>query len=689
MQQIQIFFITRLYILGPPRELFCSPAAFVCSFLLTLRRIKITYTMNRLLALIIMIAAAMCGASAQNTASVLRAIENSKVHQLANGFRIQIVHTGEYKYCTCRLSADVSMLQEDPTPGIKQVVAAMTGSDLVAGEVIVKTMVSHEQALDSLLIFMSEVMYGNDSRYVNFKDYKERRIRSLRQNGESMSDMASRMIGLPTVTAEGLQQISRDAYDQYRKLCFSPERCLLTIVSNAREDEIIKAAEKFMGGATRQTLKTKTKPRSIMPCDVIQLIPDTTSTRYEAIAKHYYQCEKKPQNYILNKVVYYMMYGNYAGDASSLSCFSYDVNTLHTEKPNGEFGAMARALYDPRKPDYKNEPSLNEAKKKVIAGFKEKFQMPDYAAELASYLILYNFPGNYFTTFEQSVRSVTTAEARQFASGICQNGSSILLVRGNEKDLHCDIIEQAAYRDIIISSPGKETREVRIGKGFGAQSILERYLSVTGLSNPPKNLTATINTTYQYPNGNTYKATGRLMRKPPNLYRLENYILHEDSIPLFHYREMCDGASGSDSTKLYGLAIANPMRLQQLRQKAAFPQEASYEALGMKARLLCSYEDFKNGYVKVAVSEASDHNYHDYYSLSTGLRDRTDIMNPQGLRAKTILYEYAQTDKYMLVSKATEMAIDLITTVELGPYDLGTVLKKTDFQLSADGKKKK
>ncbi len=628
-------------------------------------------------------------AYSQNTAAVLRAIEHNKVQQLSNGFRIQIVNTSEYKYCTCRLSADVSSLSENSTPGIKQVVAAMTGSDLVANEVIVKTMVSHEQALDSLMMFMSEVMYGHDSRYVNFQEYKEKKVRAIRQVGETLSDAACRMSGLPVITADGLERISRGDFDQYRELCFSPERCLLTIVSNAKESDIMAMAEKYLGKASRKQQKSKAPSIAVSQRDIIFLIPDTTSSRYETVFKHFYRCEKTPKNYMLNQLAYYMIYGNYLSESVQLSCFSYDANTLHTERQNGEFAAMSNALYEPRKPGFKSEPALNEAKKKMMSEYKERMKMPDYCAELASYLVLYNFPSNYFSTLEQNVKAVTTAEAKQYIQDISDKGSSVLLIRGNERDLHCALMEQTLYRDLTISPPGKSDAEVNISKGFGAEYLISNYLNVTGLSNPPKNLTVNLSTTYAYPNGNTQHGQGRLMRKPPNLYKLENYILHDDSVPVFHYREMYDGVSGSDSTKLYGLLPDNPMRMQELRQKAAFPQEARYEDLGMKARMMCSYNDFKKGYVKVAVTEASGRNYNDYYSLSTGLRDRTDIINHLGQKVKTILYEYTQVGKYMLISKATEISTDLIITVEMGAYDLGTQLKKTEFQLMTDNKKNK
>ena len=81
----------------------------------------------------------------QNITKVLQDIENYKIITLPNGFRIQVVVSDEYKYCNCRLTADVANIDELSKPGIKDVVAALTGSDLIAGEVIVKNMISHDR----------------------------------------------------------------------------------------------------------------------------------------------------------------------------------------------------------------------------------------------------------------------------------------------------------------------------------------------------------------------------------------------------------------------------------------------------------------------------------------------------------------------------------------------------------------
>ncbi len=629
-----------------------------------------------------MLAAPLMGVLAQNTASVLRAIENSETVQLKNGLKIQVVSTKEYQYCNCRLSADVSSIGEGAKTGIKQVVAAMVGGDLIANEVIVKSLISHSQALDSLMQFLSEVMYGDNALYVNFDEYKSKRMEYLRSRGRQLEQMAGRDIGLTEMNAEGLNSIYRDDFNDFRRQCFSPERCLITVVSDMKAADIAPLAEKYFGNAVRVAPRLKASASAIKPRDEIHLIPaDSASATFEAVYKHYYPCDKTPKNYMLNTLAYYMMYGNYLSQTEQLSCFKYDVNTVSISAPNPDFETFCHAVYEPRNPDFKSQPALNAAKKSVTTQFKERLAMPDFAAVLAGNLVLYNFPKNYFTTFEHSINAVTTAEAQDFINTITQKGSSMMIARGSHKALHCALVEQSAKRDIVISGPDQSgTSEIHIAKGFGAQTIINDYLEASGLANAPKNMEAVFSSTYSYMDGDSYRATGRLLRKAPNMYMLENYILH-DSMPILHYREMFDGAVGVDSTMLYGMYAADPTRNQVLRQKATFPQEASYEKLGMSIRHHCSYNDFCKGLLRVDVTEAGGHIYHDYYQISTKLRTYTEIVDHLGRISKTISYEYKPVDKYMLPSKIIEKDGKLTITVEFDQYDLETSRKKSEFQV--------
>ena len=129
--------------------------------------------MKKLLATILI---TLCTAAlyAQNRDVVLANIESNSVATLSNGMRIQLVKTSEYELFTYRLTADVSAVGEGSLAGIKQVVADVTGCEYLPEDLIVKKMVSHNHALDSVFEFMSDVIYG--AKYNNFNTYKQGKL---------------------------------------------------------------------------------------------------------------------------------------------------------------------------------------------------------------------------------------------------------------------------------------------------------------------------------------------------------------------------------------------------------------------------------------------------------------------------------------------------------------------------------
>ena len=104
----------------------------------------------------------LCAATlhAQNRETILSNIEGNSVITLPNGMRIQLVKTSEFQHYTYRLTADVSLVGEGQFTGIKGVVADLTGSELQPNDLIVKKMVSHNNALDSIFEFMSDMVFG-------------------------------------------------------------------------------------------------------------------------------------------------------------------------------------------------------------------------------------------------------------------------------------------------------------------------------------------------------------------------------------------------------------------------------------------------------------------------------------------------------------------------------------------------
>ncbi|MBO7567014.1 MAG: insulinase family protein [Bacteroidales bacterium] len=628
--------------------------------------------------------------AAQDISNVLQCIENSQVITLPNGFRIQLVTTSQYRYCNVRLSADVSALPESPRKGIKQVVAAMTGSTLAANQVMIKNMISHDKALDSLLNFMHEVMYGNNPTYVNFDDYKKKRIQYLKEHGNPLDYIASDIIGQPYITADDLSKINKSDYMDFRQKCFAPDKCLITIVADADMEFVKPLVEKYFANAPRSGDKVKPEPLDIKPQDfVYALEEDSTASGFEAAFMDYYPCDKTPKNYVVNDLVYHILYDSLARSIDRISSFKYDVNTLNMDGSNNDFPQFATQLFERRSEDYDVSTSLQSAKERLSKAFRQGLQHPDYAAEIASNIVLYNFPKNYFTNYENTINAVTAAEAQQHLKNIIQNGSCVFVVKGSHRSLFCTLNRIAKDRQIDFMD-SKKNLVARIPKGFGAYTILNAYVEATGLNNPPKNMSVNLQSLYTLEDGMQYKAFGRVLRKSPNMYRMDNNIRRDDTISLFHFKEVYDGAIGADSTMIYGFTEPDSARAIVLRQKASFPQEAHYDELGIRYKHYCDYDLFKKGYYRIDVTDALGKHYSDYYSAESGLKSKSVSYDKDGKAVKEITFEYERLAKYVMPVKVVETSSEARIDITLTDYDFSTQHKKTDFTIILDtGKMKK
>ena len=629
----------------------------------------------------------------QNITKVLQDIENYKIITLPNGFRIQVVVSDEYKYCNCRLTADVANIDELSKPGIKDVVAALTGSDLIAGEVIVKNMISHDKALDSLMEFLSTKIYTQPIEKYEFDNYKQRRGDYYKAESgkpfKKTSFFADNQIGRPPLPVNYLDNISQKDFADYKNYCFSPQRCLLTILSNMKIETIDSLARLYFANIQTFESPQRTTSVDIQAKDMIYFINDTILSDVASSYRNYFVCQKTPKNYVLNQVVRRLLFGKYYSSLKDFSTYNYDVYSLDYTNSESNFKDFSLELIKPRGDNFKFDNSLVDSKAKVIDEFNSRLSSPDYATEIASYLILYKFQKNFFTDFVKNVNAVSATDASNFINNINKMGSNVLVFNGNQQNVHCAVISLTGERQLDITDFDNQVT-FSFEKGFSVRSIFNKYLTVTGLTSPPKSLMVGFSTSYKYLKTEAeYSASGRILRKLPNMYLLENNILTDDGTMVFHYKESFDGVSAYDSTKMYGMQEVDSVRFYTLSQKAQFPNEAFVEKIGKKVELSCDYQSFKDGFFCVDILGFNGIMARHYYNMQTGLKDKVEMFSKDNQVVKTIEYTYSEQDKYLLPSLIKELTFELETTIQFSPYDFSLSPKKQEFFVGENPKKKK
>jgi len=632
---------------------------------------------------------------AQNVSTVLNDIENFKIVTLSNGFKVQIITSEEYEYCNCRLTVDISDISEGEQKGIKSITAALTGSELIGEELLVKNMISHNQALDSLMEFMAETAFSPEEKNITFNEYKSQRqeyLRNLSADKESaVSDLASTKCGIKLLPKNYLDNIFENDYKEFKKRCFTAGRCLLTIISNMEVSQIQELAEKHFGKADKNSQKGKAKPATIPAQDLIYFINDSLQEKTICSFRNYFPCQKTPKNYIFNKLAQQIIYGEYAMRVRNFSTLGHEIYSLNlTTEEDSNFDSITKRIFKFRGSESQIEAQdLEEAKKLVIENFKNELKSPAYATEIASHIILYKFQNNYFSNFEGSINMITETEMNTFIDLINKNGSNVLASLGQQRKHHCSLLKLAHDRKVELGNLQNEV-SFTFDKGFTAQNVLDKYLVSSGLNNPPKNYTVTFKTVYDYlDKGVQYTATGRILRKTPNMYSLENYVVHEDSMKIFHYKEMFDGNTPYDSTMLYGREEVDTIREKTLIQKAYFPLEAYYDKLGIRFRLSCDYDLFQQGLFKVETFGLNNEGINHYFNIQNGLRTKTELLSDTMTVKKIIEYTYDEYNKYKLPKIIRETSKNLVTEILFSIYDFNTTLKKANFFIYVPSQRKK
>lgn len=634
----------------------------------------------------VMCATALC---AQNRDVVLADIENNSVLQLSNGMRIQVVKTSEYQHYTYRLTADVSAVGEGQFTGIKGVVADITGSDFMPNDLIVKKMVSHNNALDSVFEFLSEVVFG--SKQNSFNDYKTSKLRQFEHNYEYLvMTLAAQAAGVPTINAETLRSMDSKTVESFVKQCFSPDKCILTVVADVDPSVVQEAAQKYFGSLTKTATKTQPDNRRIESGDYIYSIDEILVSDVVVAYRSCFPFVKTAKNYALGNVAYQVMFGKRAKDADRFSSMKHDTYSYFDRIFIVDFDVFQDEFFAPRNPNFDFAEAGAKAKDRVIEEFDKMLLRPEYAAEIASHLLLYKFPKNFFTTYKQSVSAVTTNDISDFFTAMDKTGRSVMVALGNRKMIHCSLFNAARYREVdFVDFDAKVSRI--IPKGFGENTIINSYLANTGLNNPPKNLLVDFTSTYSFGNYGKYSTRGRILRKMPDMYKMDNYVVHAPDTLVIHYTEMFDGALGVDSTALWGNVHGDSIRNMELRQKAAYPVEANYTRLNIVAKPVCDFYLDSAGYYLLDVKDPLGVRYRDYFSIDNGLKERTEVFNEKDVLETEIFYEYGKKGSYNIPVTITEKSSGLVIETKIISYNTETALKKTDFQpyVEPEVKKKK
>ncbi|MBO7142793.1 MAG: insulinase family protein [Bacteroidales bacterium] len=633
----------------------------------------------------------LCAATlhAQNRETILSNIEGNSVITLPNGMRIQLVKTSEFQHYTYRLTADVSLVGEGQFTGIKGVVADLTGSELQPNDLIVKKMVSHNNALDSIFEFMSDMVFGGKQN--DFHEYKQSKLQMMEGNMEyRIQSMAAQAAGEKVISKETLQALDGKTVESFIKQCFTPDKCILTVVADVDPATVQESAKKYFSKAVKTAPKSAPDARRAESCDIIYSVQVLNSPDAVVAYHSSFPVLKTAKNYAVANLAFQVMFGKRQKDAqrrASMKGESYDYFTR--ESADG-FDIFQDEFYAPLNPGFNFDTASVHAKEQVLAEFDKMILRPEYAAEIASHILLFKLPKNFFSNYRHTVNAVSHNELFDFFNTTIKSGRCVMVVAGDRKKMHCKLYNAARTREVDYVNYDFEVSR-KIPKGFGEQNIIDNYLTKTGLDNPPKNLMEDFISTYTFASAGTYECRGRIMRKYPDMFKMDSYVIHAPDTLVIHYAEMFDGEVGVDSTALWGNVHGDSVRNMQLRQKAAFPIEANYGRLNIYAGYVCDYELDSAGYYLLEVRDPFGGHYRDYFSINEGIKERSEVFDRYGNLSTEIFYQYSNQSGYTVPTVITEKSLGLVIETKIFEFNPEVAFTRDAFQpyKEPDIKKKK
>lgn len=641
--------------------------------------------------------------SAQNVDRVLNDIKNYSLIQLSNGFKVQCISSEAFGLCSYRLTADISGIGEGEYPGIIKMTADVTGSEVVAGERLVKTMISHTAALDSIFEFMASVVYGDNA--VPFESFKQSRIEYLLEHQPKQLDIANKCAASLTgeeftETAKNLEKITYDALLLMRKQCYSPDRCVLTVISPLSAEQIAEEAKKHFGSYSSCPARNQSVKSDREPFDAVYFNNDNSDDNVTLSFRKVFPYTKSGSSYALAKTVFEFFFGNQGTISKLVKTYQLPVSDYYPQRESGKqiekfifsaqfssddfnlfFNNFNTALFDMA--------GFESAKRTIVENFKRDILKPEYAAECAADLICFKLPKDYFSGFEKSVNSISSSSVQNFMSSSIREGKNVSWISAKTKNVFCLLCNAAKFRNVYFSTLNLTvTRTFK--KGFGVDYIISDYLNKTGLNNPPKNLSINFNSIYTYPEAE-FKASGVILRKYPKMYRMRNDIVHGQDTLVFHYLEKYDGRNGSDISLNIPFAPLDSTKNAALERKACYPIESFYSELKIRKEFVCDYDLDSAGFYKVKLIDSNNSVSYDYFSNQSALKMKTEILNADSITPTTIItYDsYAQKGQYTIPVHYTEKYPGFKIESGFKSFDFETVLKKSEFEVPVESKKKK
>jgi len=603
---------------------------------------------------------------------------------LDNGLKVIIVENHKLPRVSFQLSIDVPPFKEGDVAGAADMAGELLSKgtttrtkaqidesiDFIgatlstsAGGVYGASLTKHK---DKLLATMADVLLNPAFKEEEFTKLKTQTLSNLASGKDDPTTIAQNVARVlnygkdhpygELTTEETVGKITLADCKKYYDTYYRPNNGYLVIVGDLSVETAKKLAKQYFGAWKKGTTEKANLPQvPAIANNQVNFVHKTGAVQSLIYVTYPVDLKQGSADVVKAQVLNTILGSGFSGrlfkNLRETKAYTYGAySTLQQDRYVGFFNAEASVrnevtdsavvqfLYELEllTKEKVSQKELDLAKNQISGSFSRSLENPQTVARFALNTALYNLPKDYYATFLERLKAITTDDILATAKKYIKPANANILVVG-DKDATADKLKVFApsgkvnFYDIYgvkINMDG-----AAVPAGMTAEMVIDNYLKAIGGKEKlmlVKDMSMKMTTSAQ---GMTIGMS--IQRKAPSMMlmkvEMNGAVLNESKF---------DGEKGEVSAMGQSQA-ADEATLKELKEQSSMFAELGYQQAGTKLELKgVEPVEGKNAY-KVEITTASGKKSTDFFDKTTGLKIRSIEVQegPQGPTTATSDYE--------------------------------------------------
>ncbi len=620
---------------------------------------------------------------------------------LANGLTVITVKTNASKYLTYSLILETNEKTYQKNIGSIDIFCHIAGCELSDKTLLTKNMISDNNAVDSVLIFLKNKVLTPNFDAEDVKATKEyyKKLLGYQKNKKSELVQTTRILSYGKnspfasfPTAEDIDGVSIEALDNVRNEVVNLRNAHLVVVGNVEHDTVVKYANLRLHTQMPQKSSISHSTPADLEKTIVNFLAKNTTTK---LAVNYPVKNFYKDNDFFAKQIVTQIFNNkicsglpqYSQNidlsvkpqvAAAEFMMNFDISTDETHfvisKINEIMNEML--LFEP------SETLVNKAKTDLETAFNMSLKNPYQIAFYAYIMQKYNLPNNFFENYVNSLKSVSLNDTKTATPTIIKPENANFVIFGQKDKLLCQLYYVADFFEVNFNDTSFVRYKI-IPQGFNANYLIDRFLNTCNMLNDVENLSVEFEADYTA--DTTYKVIGRIYKKMPDFYYYKTELLVEDDT-LLQSLQIGNKKQNLDSTAMGSVFLKKEEFLKKIYRNYIF-RELYYNELGYSPIFVCDTALMNKNIYKIKVTTSENLYFYDYYDLTKNEKIKTEVfVTVNGIDESIQSVEYydykrVKGSKILMPYTITQTVGDIKFVMRIKKIDTRTILSNKIFRI--------